>query len=346
MIKNLFLILANLIYVAPGFCQELKVEATYWDEDNTLYKIERKYSDARHNAILYVRHTNENSVCVKKTEIVRRDTLIVQVDYCDLNRKKTKLENFSESDIQTVSSSKNKDSVTVSFYKGLFSLGDTLLTGSAARNNYELVRKIKDNRLALILTNDISIKPDSLNSTETVRSYFVKNNLVKTEVINSEKTTYGVSYCTFSGNKMVCKEYQDNNSRARVLSVDSLVWNADTTEIMWYTFKKEVNKKYVIKYVLNKNKLKLIIKDVLQKEITFVSDKNLFHKLVASNLIYNDPMYSCELYQFDMKRISKIWLPNDQEHSIEYIYDKQKRVTEQKQFDAQKKFTRVAYSYN
>ena len=336
-----FAIWTLILTSLTSFSQNLTVDAIYYNKDGNPYKIERKHTDDQ--SVLYVRHNNSNSVCVKRQTTIRQDTTIVQETYYNIFREKTKLEKFSDCDSWMVSSTNNGDTVTLTGYAWDEFVGDTVLTGKDAKESWNFADRIKSARVPMILDDKIHVSLDSLVPNESFKAYYVDGLPVKIEQFNSKQDKHTLTACELSDNMMICKSYFYKET-IELFQTDTISWNKDTTEIEWIKNRFEFNKVQTTKYKLNNNTLTITTENN-RKEIEFLYGSDIFQNLLTSNLVYNDVLYYMELRLFDRQKTVKVVSQNGQSTNNKFTFDEQKRITSQVIYQDQELQKRIVYNY-
>lgn len=331
------LILASL----TSYSQDLAIDATYYDKDGNPYKIERKYTN--NQSTIFVRHDNNKSVCVKRYLSQKDDTTIIQETYYHIFNAKTKLDKFKECDSQTTSSNTTGDTVTLSFYNLEEYVGDTILTGEAAKDSWDFMSKIKTARVPMILDNKINVSLDSLIPNESFQAYFVHGLPVKVVTFNSKQQKCNINICDLSDNQMLCKSYFLKDT-LKLYQVDTIKWNLDTSEVTWKYTRLDWNESYITYYSIDDNRLTMTI-DTKIKEIEFLDNKYIFQNLLTGNLLYNDVLYYMELRLFDREKTVKVAPINGQVTTNKYTFDEKDRVTVQETIQGQEIQKRIIYLY-
>lgn len=333
-----------------SFSKDLMVKAVYYNAKNTPFLIEEKYFEKHDSSTIYIIHDQSNSVVIRRTEIKHNDTLIVKEEYCYIVREKSKIELFAECDMFGYGQYNNSDSVNITFSKQDYStgvpnyilVGDTTLGGEEAKNNsMSFIDKIKNQRVAMILKNEIIINIDSLRTQETITSYFVNKNLLKILVFDENNILYAESNCKYSINEMIYHLYHLENRTNTLTQTATFSWNNDTTEIKW----KESKYNTTAKYVIDKSTLKIYNDNKLFRTIRFQENTDLFHNLINDKIVYNDDLYNSNLRVSDREKELKIIYENGDTKNINYQYNKQNRLIEQKEFFNNVLSRTVKYSY-
>ena len=337
-----------LFITQTSFSQQLIVEAVYYDNRDVPYKIERKYSD--NNVITYVTHDNQGSVCVKRQTYNSGDTTIIKETSYRIYNKKTKIEEFQDCENWMFSSNTKGDTVWLKGYKMDYSsdtmhlIGDTVLTGEAAKNSWDFSERIKKLRVPLVLNGEIKVNMDSLILNETVFAYFLKGIPVKVEVFDSKNKKYSTSTGSFSKNKLIWKRYFTAKGNMP-FQIDTILWNKDTTEIVWHSSRTDdVKWNTVTKYQINGIQLKFDLSDNLKKEIAYLDSESIFRNMLIGDFIYSDVLYYIELRYFDREKIVSV-STNGQASKNKYSFDKQGRIVEQLAYDKEQLQKRVTYKY-
>lgn len=344
-VKRPYIVILILLSALAGYCQELKVEAVYYNGDGVPYKIERKYFDKNDNSYLYVRHTNTQSVCLRRREYMHQDTLIIQEEYCNLFYKKTMAEEFAENDSLTVSVFEKSDSIKITYYKEGFLIGDTMLAGGNYKEYYN--QDYRDKRVPLILSKQLQINPDSLLIQEIVKSYYLNNNLAKIEWIDKGEFAYNTVYFSFSENLLVCNKYtRKKDTNVKLFRIDSISWNKDTSILNWKISQLEWGKDYITKYKIYGNILQIMKGDSIIKEIQYLGGIDLFRQLLINNEVYDDPLYSFELPEFERIKENKITYADSTLIKFDYTWDKNNHIKEKKQFKNKLLVKKVTYKYD
>lgn len=346
--KNRIQTILILLITQTSFSQQLTVEAIYYDNHEVPYKIERKYSD--NNLVTYITHFNQGSVCVKRLTSFSGDTTIVKEASYGIFNEKTKLELFQDCETWSVSSNMIGDTAWLKGYKMEYSpdtmtfVGDTILTGESAKNSWDFSERIKKVRVPLILSGKMTINTDSLILDETVIAYFIKSIPVKVEIFDSKNKKYCTSTGSFSKNKLIWKRYFTNKGNI-AFQIDTILWNKDTTEIIWHSTRTDdVKWNTVTKYHVNGSQLKIDFSDSLKKEIEYLDRKSIFRNMLIGDFIYSDVLYYMELRYFDREKIVSV-TTNGQTSKNKYSFDQQGRIVEQLAYDKGQLQKRVTYKY-
>ena len=339
--KRQFVIWTFIISSLTGYSQDLSVDATYFDKHGNPYKIERKYTN--NETIIYVRHDNQNSVCVKRiTSKIQDTTIIEETDYTII-REKTKLEKFMDCDKWTIISNDNGDTVKLIGYIEEELIGDTVLIGDAAKKSWNFANGKKDERVPMILAGNLTVSLDSLLPEESFKAYFVNGLPLKIVRFNSKQKKQSMTTCDLSGNSMICNSYFFKD-KIELYKTDTIIWNKDTAEIKWSVFRYDWNEKTTIHYEVKGNTL-TISKDSKLKEIEFLDSKDLFKNLLVGNLLYGDALYYMELRLFDRQKTVKVTSANGKMTTNKYTFDKQGRITTQETFNYQELQKKITYEY-
>ncbi|MBP6312237.1 MAG: hypothetical protein KA408_08225 [Flavobacteriales bacterium] len=317
------------------------MDATYFDKDGNPYKIEQKYSNDQ--SVMYVRHDNKNSVCVKRETLHGQDTTIVQECYYIIYREKTKLDYFLECDTWSVASTNNGDTVTLTGYAWDEFVGDTVLVGEAAKESWNFSDRINSARVSQILEGKIKVSLDSLIPKESYRAYYVEGLPVKIEWLNSKREKHALTTCSLSDNTLICESYFYKET-LELYEVDTIKWNMDTSEITWSSIRLDWKKNYKTNYSIDGNKLTVTV-DNNKKEVEFLDNKNIFQNMIISNLLYNDVLYYMELRLFDRQKIIKVVPANGKVTTNKYVFDNQDRITVQETFQDQELQKRIEFNY-
>ena len=337
-----------LFITQTSFCQQLKVEAVYYDNHEVPYKIERKYSD--NNLITYITHSNQGSVCVKRLTTFSGDTTIIKETSYSIFNEKTKLEMFQECESWSVSSNTTGDTTWLKGYKMEYSpdtmilVGDTMLTGESAKNSWDFSERIKKARVPLILNGGMKINTDSLILNETVIAYFLNSIPARVEVFDSKNKKYSTSTGSFSKNKLIWKRYFNDNGNMP-FQIDTISWNKDTTEIVWHSSRTDgVKRNTVTKYLVNGTQLMINFSDSLKREIEYLDRRNIFRNMLIGDFIYSDVLYYIELRYLDREKIMSV-TTNGQTSKNKYTFDQHGRIVEQLAYDKEQLQKRVTYKY-
>jgi hypothetical protein len=337
--RNIALLLLFITQTALG--QQLKEEAVYYDNNQAPYKIERKYTDS--NLIKYITHDNQGSVCVQRETSFSGDTTIIKETSYLIFNKRTKHEEFQDCNIWGVSRNLSGDTVLLSGSTDDISVGDTLLTGEAARNSWDFSERIKKERVPFILSGKIIVNTDSLICKEIVFSYFINGIPVKVEVYDAENSKNNTITSEMLKNKIIYKRYFTKDE-LKLYQTDTVSWNEDTTTIRWSSTFKEQKQTNVSEFQINGTNLQVAFNNITKREIEFLDNKNIFKNRLIGNLIYSDVLYYMELRYFDREKIVSV-TTNGQTSNNKFTFDNKNRIIEQLSYDKGQLQKRVTYKH-
>ena len=182
--------------------QILEKEASYYDQYDQLYKIERKYVDTIQKNQNYIRIRKDEIISIKRSEYQRNDTLIVEEVYYRFLAIKSRIDSFRDAPMTKIWLEENSDTVKISFhiYADDFKcIGDTFIVtnikeylDSLQYTNYidEYLfsqHYTEHNYLDTVLTGKFDFNNFIIQPIEEAYSYYVNNKLVKVEFFNNNK---------------------------------------------------------------------------------------------------------------------------------------------------------------
>ena len=336
-----------LLITRISFCQQLAIEAVYYNKDEVPYKLERKYVDK--DVVTYVAHYNRSSVCVKRQTYFSGDTIIIKEASYSILNKKTRIEQFQDCDNWIVSSNIKGDTAWLKGYRtdissdSIILIGDTILIGEAAKESMDFSERIKNARVPLILDKKMIIKMDSLILGETVFAYYLNSIPVKVEVYDSDNKHYSTILGAFYPSKLIYKNYFKDDGLS--FEVDTVSWNKDTTDIRWSSTSFEQKQLSISKFKMEGNTLQVFFDDTTKKQIEYLDNRYLFQNLLIGKLIYSDVLYYMELRYFDREKILSS-IENKRVISNKYTFDTENRIIEQVLYNNGQFQKRVEYKYN
>ena len=336
-----------LFITQTSFCQQQKVEAVYFDNQEVPYKIERKFTD--NNGTTYVRHNNQGSVCVKRQIFNSGDTTIIKEISYHIFNELTKIERFQDCDNWMVSSNNAGDTVKLEGYiidyllDTMILVGDTILTGESAKNSWDLSERIKKVRVPLILSGKMTVNTDSIILNETVFAYFLNGIPVKVEVFDSKNNKHSTITSLILKNKIIYKRYFTQDG-LKPYQIDTVEFNTDTTYIKKSSARFEWNKTYFSEFQINGTSLQVNYSDTTKRKIEYLDSKNIFRNILIGDLIYSDVLYYMELRYFDREKTVSV-TTNGQTSNNKYNFDIKNRIVEQFSYDKGHLQKRVTYKY-
>lgn len=307
-----------------SYAQNLTLEAIHYGINNQPISIEKKYESE--SKLIYVSHTNAGSLYLQDDIIKKSDTIIIEESLFEIVRinpkdKLTSLDGF------TLLSDDSSKTLTLSIYnfeKDEY-LGDTLFP--ADFNTTDFIYDLKHSRLNQIIENKIIVPYDSLIFKEKTKTFFVNKIPVKCEFYNSKGMLHLITSCTAFLNTMNCKSYNPN-SPTELISVDTIRWNKDTSEIEWLKTINIWDKHYLYKYYID-NKQLVISTNERQDTIQYLhlNKSKIVANLITENLFYYDfPLSFYLKFDFDRQKIVKRRNSTGYTKSYNYDFDVKQRI--------------------
>ncbi|MFT3907991.1 MAG: hypothetical protein QM737_01085 [Ferruginibacter sp.] len=339
------LIILPVLLSQLAFAQKHEVQAIYFNDKNVPYKIETKYTAP--NAVTYVCHHNDGSICLKRNIVHINDTVIVSETYYDVIYKKTKFEKFRDCDLWKYVRKELNDSLYVMGYQwqtdSMRFIGDTVFNIADRNNPKDFLEAIKTARVPMILDNKITVPLDSLVPLETSKVYYLHNNPVKIETFDAAMKMTNLDICRLEGNQLTAKHFFIRDSIENY-ELDTYTWNDDTTKIHASLNRYEWKKIFSTMYKIDKATLKVKSKRSFSSKIEFLEPANIFQNILIDDLVYNDVLYRIEFRYFDRQKIiSKRTKRGFEEHK--YTYDDISRIIGQSVFYNGKLEKKIVYSY-
>ena len=337
--------------------QILEKEASYYDQYDQLYKIERKYVDTIRKNQNYIRIRKDEIISIKRSEYQRNDTLIVEEVYYRFLAIKSRIDSFRDAPMTKIWLEENSDTVKISFhiYADDFKcIGDTFIVtnikeylDSLQYTNYidEYLfsqHYTEHNYLDTVLTGKFDFNNFIIQPIEEAYSYYVNNKLVKVEFFNNNKQ-HSEQNCTYGTNNMICKRYFHKDSII-LYQIDSLIWNHDTSIVMDYTSRLDWEESYMSIYSIWDQIIQYTDESYnwMRK---YMEVENMLNELILSNILYNDQLFSIALYRFDRIKENSFLSARGDHFNYTYLYDNSNRITEQKKFRNNELSYKVVYTF-
>jgi len=278
-----------LLLALPSFGQQLLIEALYYDPQEKLAGIERKYMIEGNE--VYVYYGNSLAFCIKRNRCYSGDTTILNEEYYTILEK----------------------SVQKKYQDYLY-------------NDYmDDEESEEENRLPLILNNTMTIPLDSLFFEESRACYFVNGFPIKAEDFNSKHQKHILVTGIRSTQKITYHHYF-MREWPTPYATDTVSWNKDSTVVTWH-YKRVKWEPFITKYVIHGKNLTTIYDDTIVRQVEYLYGKNIFSNLFTSHLLYNDLLYVNDLLFFERRPEVRITSKKNAT-IITYCYDHKKRVIE------------------
>ena len=333
----LFLLHSNL------YCQKLKSEARYFDQEGQLTLLEQKIQKA--DTVIFLSHGSNGSFAVKQIIKQNDDSLLIEEQSLVYQSPLTNLDKMLMANGWTESSNPTHDTLYIAFYNYDTNerLGDTTLCGEDAYSVDRFIEKHANYKLKEISSGKRTTPLDSFKLMEKRIGLFVSGIPVQ-HTVNSRGSISRMEVSDQKQNYSLKYTYK-NSSDSSVSNITKQVqWNSSLDSIHWRTFSLNDTTSYdtfftiqnqIIKYENNNG----------SGYTEFDQVNNIFNHHLLNQIFYFDLFCIIHLKDLNSGRVIKKVYPDGSIVHNEYELDDQDRPrTMTSSYNSELSYT-VQYTY-
>lgn len=325
-------------------CQDLLIRAAYYDEKDSLYLIEEKYSTENRKSSIYLLHEKKSSQYVLQEEFLNKDTLILLEKRFNIEEADLYYRMLFNSTGYTIAENEIKDSATISFFEFNHHLGDTTIASNTGVNLYDELSIWKKERLQKILNGELTINTDFLKHIETIKAYFVNGIPLKIyQYTNGDKLSIA-HYCQRGINSLTCQNYYLRDT-LELYALDTFSWNSDTTLFSLKQKDNYWNEVKEIKYSINGKSVIKSDSTSKKETITYIHVGTFFKDFLFFSIMGDGWYFKPYLKYFGNRQVEKIDQSDGKNMKYKYSYDDRNRIMKQISLKGKKVINKVLYLY-
>lgn len=346
--KNLILFLTIVVVFERAYGQKPVVAAEYYNAKGSLYKIERKFKSLSDSTYTYLRITNDEVAFIRKGIKVRNDTTVMTESYGRYVQKRKNAEEKRVLNFELELDTRGDTTIFVYHFENDSTSTDTLISGRCKK--VARTKSVKSEPITSFLVQARKKKSafimDSLLVQEIVVSYFVKRQLVKVEVLNSNGSTHSRQFIEATDRAVVIRKYfMRGETDGDLYELDTVSIMKDNSTLQWKLHRVDWNKSFETKYLLDGLKCSISENGTVFRQFVVYQPVNFLEMFIADRTFYHDALYHIELLHFERKKLAVNSMLREKETTYRYKMDKQGKIKKQNVFEASELVKIVRYSY-